>query len=714
MRQLPAVYIPDAWHQQASEKDTSLPLVLEMRQLIDAGKLREARSLFEAAVAPLQAAVEEEQQPAWADVPPPYAWKLHFAVLAALSTSALHLSSMLGLMRKLGVPPQPACYVITLRQMARQGVGHPAYTTIAQMKDLGVAPTLRCYMFGIEASLRAQPPEHNFARKLFDEVAELGLAEHPSQKAALGKLLMHAAQEFARHRRFTYAESVLSQLEALGLRLPAFLVADILQLAVQAGNCDAMQMCVRRLEAATSTFQLVPGEGDPVTRPLKVEEGLLLSVLEAAANKGHVPLAEDAWRLLERSVALPNPPGSLGALGTHPGSAARLEEEAAEEAGPDALLAADAEAAGEGEAVPAVPQHQLDAELESAHLRAAEAAEAAAEQQQQQQGKGGGGRRREAPPSESPDWGELAREEARALAAQGRGTRAPSLLSHLALVHAYARAGVFGSMFRAVARVEEAFPEDAAAAAYYTGLPMCVDALAASLAGCDEAFALLESWAKEGQPVSAAQLNLVAAAYSQMGNLGRAFETFDAFEELGVTPNADTYNALMQGCIECGRVDTALRVFEQLQEAGVEPNSFTHHHLVNASIVLGDVPSMLAALDAMDDAGHTPRLALLERCVARQAREGDREAVRRLMLRLFENDYRIIGIDAKWRRWLPEGGMQMLTGSSRWFSREEVVRGLRKDHSITSRIARRNAAPSQQQQQQQQQQDEGGQLLQEA
>ncbi len=119
----------------------------------------------------------------------------------------------------------------------------------------------------------------------------------------------------------------------------------------------------------------------------------------------------------------------------------------------------------------------------------------------------------------------------------------------------------------------------------------------------------------------------------------------------------------------------------------------------------------------------------------------------------------------QWRRWLPEGGMQMLTGSSRWFrcgaqgwrgprlqrahlrctvsppsrtchvpswslqytplrcnsppfpsllphSREEVVRGLRKDHSITSRIARRNAAPSQQQQQQQQ--DEGGQLLQEA
>lgn len=39
---------------------------------------------------------------------------------------------------------QPACYVITLQQMARQGIGHAAYTTIAQMKvrgRQGCAPT---------------------------------------------------------------------------------------------------------------------------------------------------------------------------------------------------------------------------------------------------------------------------------------------------------------------------------------------------------------------------------------------------------------------------------------------------------------------------------------------------------------------------------------------------------------------------------------------
>lgn len=39
-------------------------------------------------------------------MPPPYAWKLHFAVLVALSATALHMSNVLGLMRKLGMPPQ--------------------------------------------------------------------------------------------------------------------------------------------------------------------------------------------------------------------------------------------------------------------------------------------------------------------------------------------------------------------------------------------------------------------------------------------------------------------------------------------------------------------------------------------------------------------------------------------------------------------------------
>ena len=278
---------------------------------------------------------------------------------------------------------------------------------------------------------------------------------------------------------------------------------------------------------------------------------------------------------------------------------------------------------------------------------------------------------------------------------------------------------------------------------------------------------------------------------------------------------------------------------------------------------------MMESLEALEAAGHTPRLALLERCVARCAaggclpsitarlalvlhfppccithphtrtpvracccrwcraeRAGEREPVKQLLRRLFTNDYRIVGIDAKarwtalrsgcrvdapvlcraavlyraavlccavlccavlccavlcwllsaacfpvcvglpWcfrrlppppppprthgcpalkaRRWKPEGGMEMLTGSSSWFrwgswaalhtgclpggcagcieawhvmacllgdswsaqvsntvppdpcctalscSREEVLREMRKDESISRRMTRRN------------------------
>lgn len=49
--------------------------------------------------------------------------------------------------------------------LARLAPAACAHMTATPRQDLGIAPTLRCYMFGIEANLRAQPPEHNFARK---------------------------------------------------------------------------------------------------------------------------------------------------------------------------------------------------------------------------------------------------------------------------------------------------------------------------------------------------------------------------------------------------------------------------------------------------------------------------------------------------------------------------------------------------------------------
>lgn len=116
---------------------------------------------------------------------------------------------------------------------------------------------------------------------------------------------------------------------------------------------------------------------------------------------------------------------------------------------------------------------------------------------------------------------------------------------------------------------------------------------------------------------------------------------------------------LPQGCVKGGRVDTARKVHGQLQAGGLEPNAHTHHLQVDAGVVAGavwvallaagwlasgllavvhpprrsthrsllppsprlagNVPAMMQALAALQAAGHTPKLALLERCLARSA-----------------------------------------------------------------------------------------------
>ena len=48
-------------------------------------------------------------------------------------------------------------------------------------------------------------------------------------------------------------------------------------------------------------------------------------------------------------------------------------------------------------------------------------------------------------------------------------------------------------------------------------------------------------------------LNCIIAAFSQVGNLARAFETFEAAAGLGLTPDTDSYNALMEGLVEHGQ-----------------------------------------------------------------------------------------------------------------------------------------------------------------
>lgn len=281
--------------------------------------------------------------------------------------------------------------------------------------------------------------------------------------------------------------------------------------------------------------------GQTVTRPQKVDEGLLLGALEVAARQGHIELAEIAWQvhcaggcagrllniagsgrlpqlaaevesaatrcpkpvplpclqLLERSVALPNTP----AVGHSAPSTQQPGLGQQEEGG--------AGSAAEGLGAAAA------AELASASIAAADAAAASGEQ------------------------------AAADPAADSNGVRGPSAAAHLALIHAYAKAGQLAPMLEAVERLAQvrpwcgqgqawrrspcagllaqcgrrrvqlscllppctaapwlqAYPGDPAAAAYHGGLLMAVDALAASPQRCDAAFHLLERWAQEVRSV---------------------------------------------------------------------------------------------------------------------------------------------------------------------------------------------------------------------
>ncbi|PRW45007.1 Deoxycytidylate deaminase isoform A [Chlorella sorokiniana] len=697
------LFVPIAWENQgAAEADH--PLVKELHALVNANNAEGARRSFEEALAPLEAQLAQGETPDAADVPPPFAWKLYFISLAACNAHPFRLNGRLLLMQRLGVPPQAACFVTTLKCMAKQGLGWQAYTTLREMKDLGLEPTLRSYLFTINATLRQRPPELGYAHKLLVEVEERGVVQYGSHRVQMGKYLLQAAREFARYRRFHHAFHALDQLEALGLRVPAFVLADITQLATVAEDPEHLMECVRRLEQATQTYHPA-ADAEPVTRPLKVEEGLLLNVLQVAANKGHVPLAEASWQVLERSVALHNTPGpsllrySKGPEAQQPEAAGEAADGAPVALGAegDALesevvLASDEEeaAAEAARQQAAADSRQLEAaseQLEASDSAAAERADSADNYELLQRAARRGVHAPHAWTAES------SAAEVASMAAEQRGVRKPSPLSYLALIHTYAKAQQDEAMLQAVHKLledlpeqqEEDLPEQQEEAAYHAALHMAVDSLARSVPACDAAFDLLETWAAEGLPVFVQQLNLVVAAYSQIGDLKRAFGMVDAYPRLGVEADADTYNALMEGCLASGRVSTAMDVHGTMKGAGQEGNERTYELLVEAGIVSGDVDAMMTALQDLEAAGYSPSPRLLERCVSRAERAGDRDALHQLLKQLFDQDYRIVGVDAKARRWEVEGGMPALTGTSHFVSREEVGFALRKDKAIATR-----------------------------
>eukprot|EP00887_Chlorella_sp_A99_P007544 scaffold28.g7544.t1 len=682
-------YVPESW--RAAAAAAADPLASQMVRAIDEGRALKARHAFdsllselgveaayeagvEAALAAEAALASEggDEEPwqrtaaakrratvdatrlapgARARLPSLTAWKLYFAALDASNATPALMAVKLHAMHALGHTHLAAPYAALLKRCSEVRWGRMALSKVLEMKERGLVPSFQCLLYAIDAARRSGEP--GYTMRLFEEVWAGGhnLSARSRQGTEYGRQSLAAIMDMARWGRFSNAFQLIDE---------------------QVGDVPAVRECIDRLAATKHRFQVSPDERSKIWCHAKVDEGSLLEALEVAAAKADPGLADAAWALLRRSLAQPNTPGLpmlqarfRGAQGGEDVRAVAIEEGSADEEVDEELPVGGGAAAAA--AVPAEPPPAPEPE--------------------------GGGGQWEGAAGAPPEVAAAVRE----FLSSTLGVRLPEPASYHALIHAHAAAGSWAGMFSGAALLEEERPDAGDAIAYHSGLQMCVDGLGcAGTAGVDAAYFLLEDWAREGKRVSAAQANLVLAACCQLGDLQRAFETFDALPLLGVQPDADSYNALLQGCVETGEAGAAERVLEEMAAAGVAPNAHTHHLLVDAQarrpgapVVKGDVPGMAAALDSLEAAGHTPKTGLLERCVARCERAGEREAMKPLLERLFRNDYRIVGLDAMQRRWASEGGMPMLTGSSRWVSREDVLREMRGDGAAPRRPSQR-------------------------
>ena len=190
----------------------------------------------------------------------------------------------------------------------------------------------------------------------------------------------------------------------------------------------------------------------------------LLSALPPMPFASHACL-----QLLERSVALPNPPSTSSALNIHLGNAAAMlqrelqhqqhQQQQAADGEPEGAAAAAAEAGQEGDdelaaAAAAALGGQFPAFRRTEHLSDdLEAAEAAAAER----GDYAYRKRSDAHDPKTPAWWDAASAaEAVAIAGQHRGIRPPSLVAYLALVHTYARAGgQLEGLFNAIDKLQQ-------------------------------------------------------------------------------------------------------------------------------------------------------------------------------------------------------------------------------------------------------------------
>lgn len=124
----------------------------------------------------------------------------------------------------------------------------------------------------------------------------------------------------------------------------------------------------------------------------------------------------------------------------------------------------------------------------------------------------------------------------------------PMVESYHAFIEAQAKGGNVEKAFEALLELEENYPDSPQDLSPAQGLSMLADELAKDANTVDQAYFVLDEWHKAGKKVTVAMLDVIVAACSRMGDANRAFETFEAYPSLGITQRTESYNALMEVC----------------------------------------------------------------------------------------------------------------------------------------------------------------------
>lgn len=424
----------------------------------------------------------------------------------------------------------------------------------------------------------------------------------PLHQGGIRSCLTEALLSMARAGRIDDAGTVLATARKYNVSIHAGALQAIIPNMAERLRSDLL---VHALEAICSQSSRTAEQAVPI----KMDEGTMLAILNAAAATAHAPLARMAWGVLVRSLAKPT------SSATHSSNA----------------TSSSPPLSGEDHSPAPLPDLSTTTLPQPHKYMLTERTDAASR-------------------------------------VYIGPMNVPCISAFHAVIHALGAAGELREAMVMVGQLCEAH-FDSPNAHSWQSLKSFVTAISPSVHRVDAAEKAIRALHAENQTLHISMLNVIVAACSQVGDLARAFETYEAATALDLVPDVETYNALMWGCTRHGQNDSVEKLVREMALSGIESNAQTRELLVESAVVARDIPRMLQCLQEVEKHGQAPPVKLLTRCVERAERSGDVDALKILMARLDMQNYKIVGVAAKVRRWAEEGGMSVLVGGDSFVSR---------------------------------------------